>query len=187
MPGSQSFLADLWRGGGVAGPCAAKLRKTALDRIGMGQGGRCPSGRPPFLGLPWLPSPHPQSLPIKGREAQAERSVFIVSLPLVGRDQGWGWATSTRPWRAFPNRHTIAAPPAASFTPEPNRERTGTESGESNQCRFVRHDILGPGRAGPLGPSRSGRKRLKRLHLGDQRVNFRPFRSNLTGTLHEHF
>src|SRR5690606_38779985 len=32
-----------------------------------------------------LPSPHPQSLPIKGREAQAPRPVFIASLPLVGR------------------------------------------------------------------------------------------------------
>src|SRR5690606_38870037 len=34
--------------------------------------------------------PHPQSLPIEGREAQIEMPVFIVSLPLVGRDQGWG-------------------------------------------------------------------------------------------------
>ena len=42
-------------------------------------------------------SPHPQSLPIKGREALGEAPAFIVSLPLVGRDQGWEWATRTRP------------------------------------------------------------------------------------------
>jgi hypothetical protein len=35
---------------------------------------------------------HPTLIPSpsRGREAQVAMLVFIVSLPLVGRDQGWG-------------------------------------------------------------------------------------------------
>ena len=48
-----------------------------------------------ILGAVLVAPPHPRSLPIEGREALAEAPVFIVSLPLVGRDQGWGCCALT--------------------------------------------------------------------------------------------